>query len=357
VSSAADRTPRISVVVCTHNGSEKLPIALRSLTRQTLAPSQYEVIVVDDGSSDDSVRVAREHAVRALRLPANAGLAAARNAGIAAAHSDLIAFTDDDCEVAADWLAALLPAFEDSNVDGVSGPVSPEADDPFVRAYLRAHNPLSALPDTLLAASGLGHRLRLYLASLVSPGPELDHLYSVVGANMAFRRSALLAVDGFDEAYRFGSEEEDLCRRLHARDGGAMLLYVPGAQVTHWFEGRISDSLRRARSYGRGKARNVFKHPEMRPIVYPVPVAVAGVISYATLTRRPRAALAAALLPLAGYPGWIRHTRSEGGFYAPLYPYVQLLGELWNMFGELEGARAGYEPVPSAHLRRTALAS
>jgi cellulose synthase/poly-beta-1,6-N-acetylglucosamine synthase-like glycosyltransferase len=171
---------------------------------------------------------------------------------------------------------------------------------------------------------------------------------------MAFRRRVLFEVGGFDEAFRFGGEDEDLCRRVHSRPGGGRLRYAPGAVIVHWFEQELSDTLRRSRAYGRGNARTSLKHPDARPIVFPVPVAAAALL-LAGLARRPgrrpgRLVLSSVLLPLLAYPRWLSLAARSGSLEPASYPYLQLAQEVCVMIGEAQGLRAGYRPIPADHL-------
>jgi len=347
--------PTLTVVVCCHNGATKLPIALTSLSRQTLEPDRFEVLVVDDGSSDGTAGVAAEMGARTLRLLSNAGLAASRNAGVAAARGEIVAFTDDDCEADPMWLATVLSAFErDRTIDGVGGRVVPQSANGFVRRFLSTNNPLLPLGSELLRSARLDFRLRLYIRrALQGHGAPPTTLYSVVGANMAFRRRLIVELGGFDEQFRFGSEEEELCLRAHRRAGGARLLYLPDAVVTHWFDERVGDSIRRSRAYGRGVARRFLKHRDTRPIAYPVPALIATLLLAGVVGRRARLLIFAALAPAGAYPRWLAAVRRLRSAEPLVYPYLQLAQEAATMIGELDGLRRGYEPVPSRYLSLT----
>jgi glycosyltransferase involved in cell wall biosynthesis len=347
----------LSVIVCTRNGADKLPIALDSLARQSVPHATFEVIVIDDGSTDETVAVAERRGVRVVRLPENAGLGAARNAGVSAARAHLVAFTDDDCEAAATWVGELLAAFEEPEVDAVGGRVIPEAPPGFAREFLRSNNPLIPLESEILAKTKLGDRLGRYLLkSAFGRSEPTEAVYSVVGANMAFRRDVIVELGGFDEAFRFASEEEDMCRRLHQRPGGALIRYRNAACVTHWFESSVRDTLRRSRAYGHGNARSALKHPEARIIVYPFPIAIAIALGL-TLRFRRRSIPALGVLPWLLYPRWISSAASARSVRPLAYPPVQLAQELSSMYGEIEGLRAGYRPVPPTHLRHSAAAN
>src|SRR3954469_18807313 len=103
--SAADL--EVSVIVPVRNGAKSLPPLLRSLHEQTLADERYEVIVVDNDSSDGTADVAATYGARVVQEPI-ANRSRARNRGAAAARTRLYAFTDADCVAHAGWLEALL---------------------------------------------------------------------------------------------------------------------------------------------------------------------------------------------------------------------------------------------------------
>jgi GT2 family glycosyltransferase len=331
-------SPRVTVVVCVHNGGSVLSRALEALEGQTLEPGDYEVLVVDDGSRDDTAVAASRPSVALVRLDRNVGLAAARNVGVANAHGEIVAFTDADCEPDPAWLERLLEPFADRKVNGVSGSVVPAAVNTPARRYAKAREPLAPLPRRLLPGRGPSARLGGYLRAVAGVERALaggDELYSVVGANMAFRRAFLECAGGFDPAFRFGGEEEELCRRAH-KELGAVFVYQPAARVRHAYEPGFRDTFRRARAYGIGNARLAAKHREVRHIVYPFPLALTGLLAILVRARRWRALPALAALPLLLYPRWtlaaLRGCRGEAAF-----AYVQLAEEVATMLGEWRG--------------------
>ena len=332
----ARRAVHVSVVVPTHNGGTKLPATLAALERQTFPSELYEVIVVDDGSSDGSAEIAEAAGARVVRHACSRGAGAARNSGTAAARAPIVAFLDDDCVADPHWLSDLVAPFDDPSVDGAGGRVIAAGPDGLVFRYVAARNPWRPLPASLLESASPLHRLRLYLRDIVragSPDEEPYDLFAVVGANMAFRTSILEELGGFDESYLV-SEETELCRRSHARPGGARIVYRPSATVHHHFEPQLVGVLRRARWYGEGNAQFAAAHDDVRLVVFPFPLAVAGAAVAAALSRHRGVMLAVPLLPLVAYCGWLRRALAQRRLEPLVYPYLQLAQEVATMVGE-----------------------
>ena len=105
--------PSVSVVIPVYNGEKYIKKCLDSLSQQTLADNKYEIIIVDNGSSDISVQIAENYNVKLLKEPKR-GSYAARNKGIKNALGDIIAFTDVDCIVAKDWLEQAVKYYDDN---------------------------------------------------------------------------------------------------------------------------------------------------------------------------------------------------------------------------------------------------
>jgi hypothetical protein len=221
--------------------------------------------------------------------------------------------------------------------------------------YLKRHNPLEPLEVELAHSEALHYRIRLYVRRLWSTQAKARRraVFSLVGANMSFRRDALMAVGLFDERFRFGSEELDLCRRLaHAYplDG---FVFQPEARVVHHFESSLSDSMRRSRAYGRGSARMFHKWPGSRPTFFPFPLAMAGLLGLAA--KRPRLLALAVTVPHLMYPAGAREALRSRSPASLLDPYVELIEEGYGDVGFLEGLwmfrhfeREPAEPGPRA---------
>jgi glycosyltransferase involved in cell wall biosynthesis len=204
----AELLPLYSVIVPAYQAAPTIGQCLGALNAQTVARAQYEIIVVDDGSTDDTAPVAEQAgADQVLRCP-HRGPAAARNAGIAAARGRVILLTDADCEPQADWLALMLQPFADPDVAGVKG------------SYITRQT--AVVPR--LAQCEFEERY-----DLQERRPTIDFVDSYAAA---FRASVLRAAGGFDPAFtRANNEDVELSYRLARL--GHKLVFVRRAQVAH----------------------------------------------------------------------------------------------------------------------------
>jgi GT2 family glycosyltransferase/sugar lactone lactonase YvrE len=227
--------PRVSVVVCAYNAADTIEDCLTALDR--LAYPDYEVVVVNDGSSDRTSEIARTHAmVRVVDVP-NGGLSAARNVGLTEATGEIIAYTDADTRVDRDWLTFLVQPFLNSDVVASGGPnVVPSDDPPMAQCIARAPGgPTHVLLDDRIA----------------------EH---VPGCNMAFRRDALLAIDGFNPIYLRAGDDVDVCWRLQSR--GWKIGFAASALVWHHYRASVQDYWRQQVGYGEGETWLMAHHPE-----------------------------------------------------------------------------------------------
>jgi GT2 family glycosyltransferase len=329
--------PDITVVVCTHHRPEKLAVCLDALARQTIR-SRVEVVVVDDGPDAEAAAVASRHDVRFVGHDRNRGLAAARNTGIGAATAPIIAFTDDDCVPAEGWLEALLEPYRSEDVVAVGGGVEALERRTLVHRYLADTNRLAPLEVELGVSSSLVYRAALYLrrnrrGSETLPG--VRSVYSLVGANMSFRRDALVEVGLFDDRITFGGEDEDICRRLRERFADRRFVFTSRAVIAHDYDGELRDTLRRSYQYGAGSARGYLKNAGQNPTLFPVPALVAGLGIVGV--RRPWALAIAGAVPLVVFSHWpleaIRLRRPE----LLAFPWVQLLEETAHDLGFAKG--------------------
>jgi hypothetical protein len=228
-----DQCPFVSVIVCTFNGGRTLRECLSGLAH--LSYPRYEVIVVDDGSTDDSAVIARQFDVRLIRTR-NRGLSAARNSGMENARGEIVAYIDDDAWPDQHWLDYLVQSFAISKHVGVGGPNIPPGDDGRIAACVAR------------APGGPTH--------VLIDDQTAEH---IPGCNMAFRIEALRAVGGFDERFRVAGDDVDVCWKLQQQ--GWTLGFSPSAVVWHRRRGSVAAYLRQQVNYGKAEADLEEKWP------------------------------------------------------------------------------------------------
>jgi glycosyltransferase involved in cell wall biosynthesis len=231
--------PEVSVVVPTRDRATRLAAALHALRRQTVEPERFEVVVVDDGSTDgtrellDGLPGDDGPAVRAIRLSGN-GPAAARNAGWRAARAPLVAFTDDDCEPSPGWLEAVIQAAGESPgaiVQGATGPI-PRESELLSRPFARTRR-------------------------IDGPSPWF------ATCNIAYPRELLERLGGFDELFPEAlGEDTDLGWR--ALEAGARAEFAPGALVHHAVEDLGPGGYMRHALRGADAVYAFRRHPGLR---------------------------------------------------------------------------------------------
>jgi O-antigen biosynthesis protein len=227
--------PKVSVVVASYNGGKTLRACLESL--QKLNYADYEVVLVDDGSTDDSQEIAASYAsVRNIKQP-NLGLSVARNTGIHAAAGEIVAFTDSDCRADEDWLHYLVGDLLNSRFTGIGG-----------------HNflPPEDSPTAACVMASPGGPAHVMLTDRVA-----EH---IPGCNMAFYRWALLEMGGFDPIYRKAGDDVDVCWRLMQK--GYRIGFSPAGFVWHYRRSTVQAYLKQQQGYGEAEALLIRKHPE-----------------------------------------------------------------------------------------------
>ena len=226
--------PKVSIVICSYNGSRTIRFCLEGVSR--LRYADYEVIVVDDGSTDGLGEMVREYPVKLIQSK-NKGLSNARNIGLEAATGEIIAYLDDDACPTQYWLQFLVETFRTGKYVGVGGPnIAPPGDADIADAV--AHSP--------------GGPIHVLLSDT-----EAEH---IPGCNMAFLTKSLRAVGGFDGMFRIAGDDVDACWRLQAR--GWRLGFSPAAVVWHKRRNSLRAYWRQQMNYGKAEAMLERKWPE-----------------------------------------------------------------------------------------------
>ncbi len=226
--------PSISVVVCSYNGARTLDECLTAVC--ALSYPYFEVIVVNDGSTDATAGIAEKYPCRVITTE-NRGLSAARNLGAANAKGEIIAYIDDDAAPDPHWLHHLAHAFLTTSHVAVGGPnVLPER---------------HGLTELCISKAPGGAQHVLITDELAEHVP---------GCNCAVRAASFRAIGGFDPLFRVAGDDVDFCWRLQER--GWTIGFAPGAVVWHHRRSTVRGYLKQQTGYGKAEAMLEKKWPQ-----------------------------------------------------------------------------------------------
>lgn len=213
------RPVRASVIIPTYNRAGRIGYCLDALRNQDCAQA-FEVIVVDDGSTDDTLQVLARYPEVQRVSQANAGPAAARNRGVREASGEIVLFTDDDCEPFPNWLTEMLKAFDDPDVVGAKGVYRSRQPEPAARFVQIEYEDR--------------YRMMARQATI-----DFIDTYSA-----AFRRDRFIESGGYDTAFPIACcEDSELSYRMSAR--GWRMVFVQTAIVWHQHPATFASYLRR----------------------------------------------------------------------------------------------------------------
>lgn len=225
----------VSLIIPTFNGAFRIGNCLDALIKQT-AGRDVEILVVDDGSTDNTVDVVAHYSGIRLISQANAGPAAARNRGASEARGTLILFTDDDCVPMPDWLDAMIEPFEDPEVVGAKG-------------VYRTHQKRLIARFVQIEYED---RYRLMAG--------LDSIDFIDTYSAAFRRDRFLEMTGYDTSFPVAcAEDAELSYRMSAR--GWKMQFAPAAIVYHTHPETLSRYLKRKYKFTYWRMLALRKNP------------------------------------------------------------------------------------------------
>ncbi len=230
---SSNKLPRFSVVLCSYNGAKTIRDTLEGL--MNLDYPDYEVIMVNDGSKDNTAKIVSEYNVKLISTE-NRGLSNARNTGMHAATGEIIAYIDDDAYPDPHWLKYLASAYLSSDHAGMGGPnINPGNDGPIADCVANAPGrPMHVLTTDEIA----------------------EH---IPGCNMSFRKEALMEIGGFDPVYRAAGDDVDVCWRI--QDAGHTIGFHPSAFVWHHSRNSVKTYWKQQQGYGKAEALLEKKWP------------------------------------------------------------------------------------------------
>jgi hypothetical protein len=225
--------PPLSVVVCAYNEAALLAECLDSL--EALDYPGLDVVLCDDGSTDETLTIMHRYSFRVLDLP-HGGLSAARNAGLAAARGEVVAYLDADAHCHPEWPYHLVLSMQAPRVTATGGPNLPVES--------------AGLMERAVAAAPGGP------VEVLTADDRAEH---VPGCNMTFSSDALRGIGGFDVVFTSAGDDVDVCWKL--LDTGGEIAFAPAAQVRHHRRSSVRGYLKQQRGYGRSERMVATRHP------------------------------------------------------------------------------------------------
>jgi len=227
---------KISIVIPAYNAGKTIGQAVAQSVAQAKGPMEVEVIVVDDGSNDDTAKIAESAGATVIRQE-NAGPAAARNRGWKSGTGQVICFTDADCVPSAGWIENLLDGFGNREIGAVAG------------SYEIANS-----------SSWLAYWVHQEIMERHKRMPPFVQAFG--SYNVSIPRYVLEATGGFDPGYRQASgEDNDLSYRIIKK--GWRIAFRPQAKVAHYHPERVWQYLLEQYRHGFWRAKLYKKHPDM----------------------------------------------------------------------------------------------
>ena len=324
--------PLISVVIAAYNASDTISRCIDSVLAQSYAP--IELLIVDDGSTDDTPEILSNHPARSrfivIRVE-NGGPSRARNLGVGRAQGDLIGFFDADCLLhphCAEELAASLRGQRVASVGGVQR--SPPDETPFGRCVQQYFEGIGFVTDYVRTDDGFEEAI---------PSPHNP------SCNVLYRRSVFEKVGGFDQGLWPG-EDVDLDHRVSLR--GYLHLFQRRAVVEHYRPSSPAAFGRMMSSYGRAQRLLVRRYGFIRKLHYAPPMALAaGFLLAAGLWWQPRATALAAAVGAAGTLVIAERLRRRSGLGGVFYRLLWLNVTGWFLGFMKELVRPKFNRAPS----------
>lgn len=225
-----DELYKISLVICTYNRSRYLPGSLESINLQSLKKDLFEVVVIDNASTDNTAQIVQDYIEEnpsiniSYCFEGNKGLSFARNRGITEAKSPIIAYVDDDVILTPDYLKELLAFFESHpRASGAGGKVIPKYESGVAPIWMNKY--LAGFVGSV----DHGKEIRQFNASMKYPA----------GCNMVYKKEILRKAGGFNNDLKFRSDDKYIFYKVH--EVSDQIYYLPDAWLYHYIDSHRLD--------------------------------------------------------------------------------------------------------------------
>ena len=249
-----------TIIIWVYNGVGKIEKCLDALIKQSYPKNKYNVIVVDDGSSDNIIDIVSKYeSITLISHDRNYGLGKARNTGINSSNGDIITFTDDDCIPDVNWIENLAKKFSDPNVKGVGGKIDSFNIENIIEKYIAlAKNPIYIhLADSKRSSRIISYFKNFFRYNQITLNDNQE-LYSIMGANSSYRKEILIDIGGCDDNLKRGVDW-DLNMRIHSNQK-LKFVYAEDAIVFHEHRSNFKNFIKHMYAYGKAQSIVAKKH-------------------------------------------------------------------------------------------------
>lgn len=328
-----------SIVLCTYNREKQIEKCLTSLLNQDFPKDRYEIILVDDGSKDATVKLASQYPIRIIENHVNKGLSVGRNKGLRTARGKVYVSFDDDCLATENWLSNLAKVYEKYDLKEISG----------IGGFIKLNESQNGILEKYLDESGYGnpspveygksknifYRFYAYLKNMYSPkiqtNKNVQEVNEIWGANSSFPIAVLKAVKGWDTKLS-GVEDTDLCSRIREKFPAKKFFFTKNAIIYHDHKLSLNNFLKKP--YSRGEVIYKFYRQNSKiPPIFPFPILTILILLFGILAIFPHGILSLILIPPLLYSWWLIKAISKKKLYFLLFPYIQGGYELFSILG------------------------
>jgi glycosyltransferase involved in cell wall biosynthesis len=334
------KLPFVSVVVVTFNRNTSIKPCLDSLINQTYPKHLYEIIVVDDGSTDNTADIVKARGVRVVSHENNKGISYARNTGLKSAKGEIIAYIDDDAVADSKWLEYLIQPFGDPTITASGGQTLAYKTEYITERFLAAQGYGNPAPLAFGMSKNPLWRFWIYLNDMFRPiaiVTKPTEVQAVFGLNCAFRTSTLISIGGFDERLVF-AEDSEISTRI--REKGARIIFIPQAIIHHRHRENLAYLIRQ--TYRRSESLLYYYSKEEKALpIFPFPLLYIIIVIILSIIAPLISLLFIIFGPLIIYCWWPIRALRERRLEYFLYSYIQLMLELATILGLIRGKVRG----------------
>ncbi|OGM10691.1 hypothetical protein A2Z22_05285 [Candidatus Woesebacteria bacterium RBG_16_34_12] len=333
-----NKLPFVSIIVCTFNGSSRISDCLDSLINQDYSEGSYEIIVINDGSIDNTLKILTKYPVKVVTHHKNLGICAARNSGLQNASGSIVAYTDDDCIADKNWVRNLVNNYG-VNVMAVGGVTVPYSINTLTEKYMSETGYGNPAPIEFGKSKHPLYRFFVYLKDMSSPlinsGADTMPVQSIYTLNASFKKEIIKKAGGWVLGFNF-REDQEMCDRLNRLFPSQKILFTKKAIITHKHRTSFCHFLKQTYTRSESTLKCYIKDKKIPP-AFPFPVFIL-LMSLLGLYLSPLlTVLSLIFLPQLFYTWWlIKYIKCPKGYYL-LFPYVQLSLELATILGMFRG--------------------